>query len=45
VSALAVPLPDPGANLSLQDQVQEVAGTVGEMVRTVLQGKQDSTEQ
>jgi histidine kinase/DNA gyrase B/HSP90-like ATPase len=45
VSALAVPLPDPGADLSLQDQVQEVAGTVGEMVRTVLQGKQDSTEQ
>jgi signal transduction histidine kinase len=45
VSALAVPLPDPGTNPSLQDQVQEVACTVGEMVRTVLGGKQDCTEQ
>jgi signal transduction histidine kinase len=36
VSALEVSLPDPGANSSLQDQVQEVACTVGEMVRTVL---------
>jgi signal transduction histidine kinase len=45
VSALAVPLPDPGAKPSLQDQVQQVACTVGEMVRTVLGGKEDSTEQ
>jgi signal transduction histidine kinase len=36
VSALEVSLPDPGANSSLQDQVQEVACIVGEMVRTVL---------
>jgi signal transduction histidine kinase len=44
VSALAVPLPDPGAGRSLQEQVQEVAATVGEMVQTVLGGKQGSTE-
>jgi len=41
VSASAVPHPDPGANRSLQDQVQEVACTVDEMVRTVLEGKQE----
>jgi hypothetical protein len=40
-----VPLPDRGAGRSLQEQVQDVASTVGEMVRTVLAGKQDSTEQ
>jgi hypothetical protein len=45
VSALTVPLPDRGAGRSLQEQVQDVASTVGEMVRTVLAGKQDSTEQ
>jgi signal transduction histidine kinase len=45
VSALAVPLPDRGNGQSLQEQVQGVASTVGEMVRTVLAGKQDSTEQ
>jgi signal transduction histidine kinase len=44
VSALPVSLPDPGANLSLQDQVQQVACTVGEMVRMVLGGEQGSTE-
>jgi hypothetical protein len=45
LSALAVPLAGPGANLSLKDQVREVACSVGEMVRTVLGGKQDSTAQ
>jgi signal transduction histidine kinase len=45
VSALAVPLPDRGATHSLQEQVQEVAGTVGELIRTVLGEKQNSTEQ
>ncbi|HZQ70792.1 MAG TPA: hybrid sensor histidine kinase/response regulator [Terriglobales bacterium] len=44
LSAHAVPLPDRGATLSLQDQVQEVACTVGEMVRTVLEDKQDFPE-
>lgn len=44
VSALAVPLPDGGAGSSPQQQVQEVANTVSEMVRTVLEGKK-STEQ
>lgn len=39
VSALAVPLPDRSVVPSLEAQVQEVAGTVGEMVRTVLAGK------
>ncbi len=45
VSALAVPLPDRAAVLSLEARVQEVACTVSEMVRTVLEGKQSSTEQ
>jgi len=44
VSALAVPLPEPGAGHSLEEQVREVAGTVGEMVRKVLEGEQGSTE-
>jgi len=44
VSALAVPVPDRSAGHSLEEQVQEVAGTVGEMVRTVLGGEQGSTE-
>lgn len=43
VSAVAVPLPDHGAGLALRQQVEEVAGSVGEMVRTVLGGKQAST--
>ena len=36
VSALAVPLPDRAAGHSLEEQVQEVAATVSEMVQTVL---------
>jgi hypothetical protein len=44
VSALAVPLPERGAGHSLEEQVREVADTVGEMVRTVLGGEQGSTE-
>lgn len=36
VSALAVTLRDPTAALSLDTRVQEVASTIGEMVRTVL---------
>jgi hypothetical protein len=45
VTAMAVPLPDLGAKDSLQDQVQEVARIVGEMVRTVVGRKLDSNEQ
>jgi signal transduction histidine kinase len=44
VSASALPLPDLAAHPSLQDQVKEIAATVGEMARTVLGAKQDSTE-
>jgi len=39
VSALAVPLPERGAGHSLEEVVREIAGTVGEMVRTVLGGE------
>lgn len=42
VSAVAVPLPDPGR--SLEEQVQDVAATVHEMVQTVLGKKQGFTE-
>jgi hypothetical protein len=45
VSASAVPLPDRRANACLRDQVQEVSRTVGEMVRTVLGGQPDSTNE
>ena len=45
VSALAVPLPDRDADLSLEQQVQEVAGTVTNMVRSVLGEKQTFSEQ
>lgn len=44
VSASAVPLPDRGADHSLQEQVQEVARAVTEMVGAVLSDKQDSTQ-
>jgi signal transduction histidine kinase len=44
VSASAVPLSDRAAGHSLQEQVQEVAQTVAEMVRSVLGGKQNSPE-
>jgi signal transduction histidine kinase len=44
VSALEVPLPERGEGHSLQGQVRELAGTVGEMVRTVLGGEQGSNE-
>jgi signal transduction histidine kinase len=36
VSALAVPHPDGSAGLSLENQVQEVADSVSDMIRTVL---------
>jgi hypothetical protein len=45
LSALAVPLPDRGAEHSLQEQVQGLAVAVTEMVRKVLGGKQSSGEQ
>ena len=44
VSASAVPLPDRDAGHSLQEQVQEVAQAVTEMVRSVLGEKQSSPE-
>jgi hypothetical protein len=44
VSALAVPLADRDTGHSLEEQVEQVAATVGEMVQTVLGGKQSSTE-
>jgi signal transduction histidine kinase len=44
VSASAVPLPDRAAGHSLQEQVQEVAQAVTEMVRSVLGEKQNSPE-
>jgi hypothetical protein len=40
VSAMVVPMPDRAAVHSLQDQVQEVAASVSEMVQTVLGGNQ-----
>jgi hypothetical protein len=40
VSAMVVPMPDRGAVHSLQEQVQEVAASVSEMVQTVLGGNQ-----
>lgn len=39
LSAVAVPLPDVGSGHSLIEQVQEVAGTINEMVGTVLGAK------
>ena len=45
VTALVVPLPDRAADLSLDQQVQEVAGAVTNMVRSVLGEKQGFTEQ
>jgi signal transduction histidine kinase len=45
VSALAVPLPDPGAGHSLDEQVQQVAARVNEKLQAVLGGKQGITEQ
>jgi len=39
LSAIAVPLPDRGTGHSLAKQVQEVAGTINEMVGTVLGAK------
>ena len=44
VSASAVPLPDRAAGRSLEEQVQEVAQAVAEMVRSVLGEKQPSPE-
>ncbi|HLZ41435.1 MAG TPA: hybrid sensor histidine kinase/response regulator [Candidatus Sulfotelmatobacter sp.] len=45
VSAQAVPLPEAGACATLQDQVQEIADWVSDIVGKLLAGKQDSTEQ
>jgi len=42
LTAEAVSLPDPGSGRSLEEQVQEVAAAVNEMVQTVLGGKQGS---
>ncbi len=44
VSASAVPLPDRATDHAVEEQVQEVARCVEEMVRSALEAKQNSTE-
>jgi hypothetical protein len=44
ISASEVPLPDPAAGHSLQEQVQEVADRVTEMVRAIVGPQLNSTK-